>query len=150
MIDIGVRGMKYVSEIFFTTDYVVEEDWLKLILEISNLNGLFRSWKIYMQIERNVIRYFVVTRRKLPSILNCSGSFLLKNIDEFKKVKAFIPFLYLVTNKEKNIIDIYDKNETKYRQNLKQVEVEIRAFKQNNYFTKTNLYFENYKGRNSL
>lgn len=140
---------KYVSEIFFTTDFVSEEEWLKFILEISRLNGLFKAWKIYLQIERNIIKYYIVTKRKIPTILNCSGNFLIKNIDNFEKIKSHIPFLYLVTNKEKNIIDIHDKNEAKHRQNLKQIEIKFRSFKKDNYFTKTKLFFENEKGLKS-
>lgn len=137
---------KYISEILPTTDYITEEEWLKFILEISRLNGLFRSWKIYIQIERNIIKYYITTKRKIPTILNCSGNFLIKNIEKLEKTKAQIPFLYLVTNKEKNIIDINDKNESKYRQKLKQIEIKIRSFKKDNYLTKTKLYFENLKG----
>lgn len=140
---------KYISEIFLTTDFVTEEEWMKFILEISRLNGLFKKWKIYIKIERNIIKYYIITKRKIPTILNCSGNFLIKNIEDFEKVKANIPFLYLVTNKEKNIIDIHDKNETKYNQILKQIEINIRSFKKDNYLTKTKLFFENSKGKKS-
>ncbi len=138
---------KYISEIFFTTDNADENEWQKLILEISKLNGLFRSWKIYIQVERNIIRYYLVTRKKIPTILSCSGNFLIKTISHFDKIKTNLSFLYLVTNKEKNIVDIYDKNESKYNLNLKQVEVRIRSFKKDNYFSHTKLYFENKNGR---
>lgn len=137
---------KYISEILPTTDNITEQEWLKFILEISRLNGLFRSWKIYIQIERNIIRYYIITKRKIPTILNCSGNFLIKQIEKLEKIKAQIPFIYLVTNKEKNIIDIANKNEAKYRQKLKQIEIKIRSFKKDNYLTKTKIYFENYKG----
>ncbi len=140
---------KYISEIFFTTEFVNENEWLKFILEISRLNGFLRSWKIYIKIEQNIIKYYIITRRKMPTILNCSGDFLLKNIQHFEKVKSNLFFLYLVTNKEKNIIDIFDKNEAKYRQILKQIEIKIRPFKKDNYFTKTNLFFENNIGKKS-
>ena len=140
---------KYISEIFLTTDFVTDEEWLKFIMEISRLNGLLKSWKIYLKIERNIIKYYIITKRKIPTILSCSGNFLIKNIEKLEKVKAKIPFLYLVTNKEKNIIDIYDKNEAKYNQNLRQIEIKIRSFKKDNYFTKTKLIFENSKGKKS-
>ena len=39
---------KYISELFFTTEHVTEDEWLKFILEISRLNGLFKTWKIHI------------------------------------------------------------------------------------------------------
>lgn len=134
---------KHISELFFTTEYVTEDEWLKFILEISRLNGLFKSWKIYIKIERNIIRYYIVTKRKIPTIVNCSGSFLIKSIDDFDKIKTYRNSLYWITNKEKNIIDIFDKNETKHNRKLSQVEIKIIPFKRNNYITKTRLFFEN-------
>lgn len=41
-----------VFEIFLTTDFVTEESWLKFILYISKLNGLFKKWKIYIKFEK--------------------------------------------------------------------------------------------------
>ncbi len=140
---------KYISEIFFTTDNADENEWYKLILEISKLNGLFRSWKIYIKIERNIIKYYIVTRKKIPTILNCSGNFLIKTIDEFEKIKTNINFLYVVTNKEKNIIDIYDKNESKHNRILRQVEIKITPFEKDNYLSHAKIYFENKNGNMS-
>lgn len=140
---------KYISEIVLTTDFVDEAEWLKFILSISKLNGLFRSWKIYIKIERNVIRYYIITKRKMPTILNCTGNFLIRNIENFKRIKTNLEFLYWVTNKEKNIIDICEKNEIKYRQKLEQIEIKIRPYNGYNYLTKTKLFFQNNKGRKS-
>lgn len=136
---------KYISEIFFTTDFVEENEWLKFILEISNLNGIFRSWKILIKNERNIIKYYIITNRKIPTILSCSGDFLIKNIEKIETEKAYVPFIYFVTSKEKNIIDILDKNESKHNKTLKQIEIKIRPFKKDNYLSKTKLIFETSK-----
>lgn len=41
-----------IYELFFTTDYVKEENWIKFILYISKLNGIFRRWNIYLKFEK--------------------------------------------------------------------------------------------------
>ena len=136
-------------EIYLTSDYTDENEWLKLILEISNLNGLFRSWKLYVKFERSVIKYYIVSRKKLPTVLSCSGAFLIKRIDTFIRIKTLIEYLYLVRNNENNLVDIYDRNESKYRQFLKQVEITFISYCKSNYLTKTKLYFEHEKGNKS-
>lgn len=119
---------KYISELFFTTEHVTEDEWLKFILEISRLNGLFKTWKIHIRIERNIIKYYIETTRKIPTIVNCSGDFLIKSIDNFEKIKTYKNSLYWLTNKEKNIVDIFDKNETKHNRKLTQIEIKIIPF----------------------
>ena len=140
---------RYMYEIYLTSDYIDENEWLKFLLEISNLNGFFRSWKLYVKIERSVIKYYIVSRKKLPTVLSCSGSFLIKKIDSFKREKTLIEYLYLVRKDENNLVDIYDRNESKYRQFLKQVEITFTSFSKTNYFTKAKLYFEHEMGNKS-
>ena len=140
---------RYMYEIYLTSDYIDENEWLKFLLEISNLNGFFRSWKLYVKIERSVIKYYIVSRKKLPTVLSCSGSFLIKKIDSFKREKTLIEYLYLVRKDENNLLDIYDRNESKYRQFLKQVEITFTSFSKTNYFTKAKLYFEHERGNKS-
>ena len=140
---------RYMYEIYLTSDYIDENEWLKFLLEISNLNGFFRSWKLYVKIERSVIKYYIVSRKKLPTVLSCSGSFLIKKIDSFKREKTLIEYLYLVRKYENNLVDIYDRNESKYRQFLKQVEITFTSFSKTNYFTKAKLYFEHERGNKS-
>lgn len=142
-----MRVNKY--EIMITTDFADENEWLKLFLEISKLNGLFRKWRLYLKIDRGVIRYYIVTKRSMPTVLNSTGCFLLKKIDSFERERTLIQYFYFVTNKENNIVDIYDKNESKYNQILKQVEIIIMPFKKDNYFTKSKLYFMHKSGNKS-
>ena len=51
-----------IFEVFLTNDFVNEETWLKFILYISRLNGIFIAWKIYVKFEKNNVRYFIKTR----------------------------------------------------------------------------------------
>ncbi len=122
-------------EVFFTTDKVTEESWLQFILYISKLNGLFKLWKIYIKFEKNNIRYFVKTKHKLPTTLSNLNDFLLKQIDNFEKPKSFFYFrkFYIVTNKEKSIIDIYDRNESKKYRKMEWSEVNIFPFTRKNF-----------------
>ena len=72
-----------IYEVFLTTDYVTEENWLKFLLYISKLNGRFRKWKIYIKSDKNSIRYFIKTKNDIPTTLSDLGDFLLKKIDGF-------------------------------------------------------------------
>lgn len=128
-------------EVFFTTDYVKEDTWLNFLLYISKLNGKFKSWKIYIKFEKNKIRYFIETKNTMPTTLNDLGDFLLKKTDEFTKMKKVFKLIYIITNKEKNIIDIYDRNESKKKRTLLEAELKIFPYSRKNYFSFTNLFF---------
>ena len=67
--------MKYIAEIFLTSEHVTEESWLNLLNGISNLNGLFHKWSLWTRIENNEVRYFVQTRRQLPTVVSSLGDF---------------------------------------------------------------------------
>ena len=99
-------------EIFFTTDFVTEESWLMFLSYISKLNGFFRSYKIYINFEKNNVRYFIKTKQEMPTTLGNLNDFLLKRINniEFSKKLLKHKSLYIVTNKEKSIVDILDRN----------------------------------------
>ncbi len=122
-------------EVFFTTDKVTEESWLQFILYISKLNGLFKLWKIYIKFEKNNVRYFVKTKSKLPTTLSNLNDFLLKSIENFEKPKSFFHLkkLYIVTNKEKSIVDIYDRNESKKNRKMEWSVVKIFPFTRKNF-----------------
>ena len=60
---------KNTFEIYLTSDYVTGEEWLKLFLKISKINGRIGYWNFWIHIENNYIRYFVETKRMLPPIL---------------------------------------------------------------------------------
>lgn len=122
-------------EVFFTTDKVTEESWLQFIIYISKLNGLFRTWKIYIKFEKNNVRYFVKTKSILPTTLSNLNDFLLKKVDNFEKPKTFfnLKSLYIVTNKEKSIVDIYDRNESKKNRKMQWAVVNIFPFARKNF-----------------
>lgn len=130
--------MKKIFEIFLTTDFVTEESWLKFILYISKLNGLFRPWKIFIKFEKNNVRYFIKTRNDIPTTLTDLNDFLLQKIEDidFKTNYFGVKSFYWVTKKEKSIVDIYDKNESKCSRKMEMAQVKIIPINKNNF-----LYF---------
>jgi len=133
---------KFISEIFLTSKFVTEDSWLKLIYSISTLNGRFRKWDMFVVIDMNTVRYFVKTSKQLPSIINNLGEFLLKNINYKHKVKSQFQLFYLITNREKNVLDVFDKNESKKSRTLKISQISIFPYCKNNFLYCTKLFFE--------
>lgn len=131
-----------ISEIFLTSKFVTEEAWLKLIYEVSRLNGRFRKWEMYVKIELNTIRYFIKSSRELPSVISHLSDFLLKRVDKEEKIQARFKLFYWITSQETNILDIYDKNEVKKFRKLKIAQISILPYCKNNFFFSTKLFFE--------
>lgn len=131
-----------IYEVFLTTNYVTEENWLKFLLYISKLNGRFRKWKIYIKSDKNSIRYFIKTKNDIPTTLSDLGDFLLKKIDGFEEYRKFFKSLYIVTNKERSLVDVCDRNESKKKRNLLESEITILPYAKDNYLSFTNLFFK--------
>lgn len=134
---------QFISEIFLTEKFVTEEAWLEFIFEISRLNVLFRKWDIFVFIELNTVRYFIRTSRKNPPVISNLNDFLLKITEPEQKIKKYFKTYYFMKNNEKNILDIYDKNEAKKARKLKIAKITIFPFCRNNFLSKTELFFEN-------
>lgn len=141
---------KYISEIFLTTDNVKEKSWLELIYAISNFNKLFHTWNFYIKIKLNKVHYYVETNCVLPTIINSLSDFLIKKIDdeeldypeEYRNSRP-----YIITSKQKCILDIYDRNEVKHNRKLIWSKIKIFPYKKDNYFSHTHLFFEKSNGK---
>lgn len=142
-----LKGKK-IFEVFFTTDNVKEESWLNFILYVSKLNGLFRPWKIYIKFEKNNVRYFIKTRNDMPTTLTNLNDFLIQRVEKLDIPKFQFKSLYIVTNKEKSIVDIYDKNESKRSRKMEFAEVKIIPISKNNFFYFSHAIFS--KGNKKL
>ena len=46
-------------EIYLTENYIKGEDWLKLILKVSKINGRLKHWSLWIDIENNIVRYYI-------------------------------------------------------------------------------------------
>ena len=134
---------KFISEIFLTQKFVTEESWLQFIFEISRLNGIFRKWDIYVLVDLNTVRYFIRTSRKIPPVISNLNDFLLKIIEPKQKIKKYFKTFYFMRNNEKNVLDIYDKNEAKKSRKLKISKITIFPYCKKNFLSKTDLFFEN-------
>ena len=137
-----MKGKK-IFEIFLTTDFVSEDSCLKFLLYISKLNGLFKTWKIYIKFEKNNVRYFIKTRNDMPTTLTDLNDFLLQRIEniDFKISSLGIKSFYWVTKREKSIVDIYDKNESKSSRKMETAEVKIFPISKNNFLYSSNAVF---------
>lgn len=146
---IGDDKMKYLTEIFLTQQFVEEQTWSKFLYSVSKLNGLLKKWKIYIYIENNTIRYFIKSSKKLPSIIQDFSEFILKKVEEEENLfdeKSITNRWYIVTTKEKSILDIYDKSEVKNGKKLKFLEIDILPITKNYYRFRTYIFFENKYG----
>ena len=117
---------KNLFEIFLTQEYVNEKSWLNFILAISRLNGIFRKWTIWIKIENNYVRYFIETKREIPSIVNELGEFLVKKVEEDFKVTSIWSIIpCFITKGYKNILELYDKKEAQKFMKLKLTKINI-------------------------
>ena len=142
--------MKYLTEIFLTQQFVEEQTWSRFLYSVSKLNGLLKKWKIYIYIENNTIRYFIKSSKKLPSIIQDFSEFILKKVDEEEEnlfeEKSITNRWYIVTTKEKSVLDIYDKSEVKNGKKLKFLEIDILPITKNYYRFRAYIFFENKYG----
>lgn len=130
-------------EIYLTSQLVESEEWLKLIYKISKINGILIHWNLWIQIENNYIRYFIETKRMLPSILGELGDFLLKKTNIELKEKSYVGMPYILTNNYKTLLDVYDKNETRKSLKLSKIKITFYPYKHDNYISTTYFYLKN-------
>lgn len=135
-----------IFEIYLTSQHVQSEEWLKLILKISKINGRLTHWNLWIQIENNYIRYFIETKRMLPPILGELGEFLIKKTDIELKEKSKIGIPYILTKNYNTLLDIYDKFDTRKSQKIKNVKITFYPYKHDNYLSTTHIYTKNEQG----
>lgn len=141
-----VKVRKNIFEIYLTSQHVTSEEWLKLILKISKINGKFGHWNMWIHIENNYIRYFIETKRMLPPILGELGEFLIKKTDIELKEKAKIGIPYILTKNYNTILDIYDKFDTRKSQKIRNIKLSFYTYKHDNYLSTTHIYLKNEQG----
>ena len=134
-------------EVLLTETHVDENAWLEFIFSISKINGWLRRFKIYISIDTNEIKYYLKTSLKMPPAIGNLGYFLLKPCDNYKLPKANFKLPYYLSTKYPSILDVFDKNESKYSRKLEVTEITILPYKKNNFFNKTKLYFKKENGR---
>lgn len=130
-------------EIFLTSNHVTEESWLAFLNTVAKLNGYFHSFDVYATTTKNEVRFFLVTTCIIPPILNSLGDFLIQEIEVENapfELPALFPFLF-ITNKEKNLLDVFDKVESRNGKTLSMVQMHFLPFAKDHFWTKTYTYF---------
>ena len=116
-------------EIYPTTSFVKSEEWLKLILKISQLNGLFKPWNLWIHIENNYIRYFIETKILLPPVIGELGDFLIKKIDMQLREKSKMTIPFVLFKEYKTLLDVYDRFDTRKLQKIQNVKIMVFPYK---------------------
>lgn len=138
---------KNLFEIYLTSQFVKSEEWLKLILKISKINGKLGNWNLWIHIENNYIRYFVEIKRMLPPILGELGDFLIKKTNMILRENVHIGMPYILTDNYKTLLDVYDKFDTRKSQKIRNVKITFFTYKHNNYLSTTHFYLKNEDGK---
>lgn len=137
---------KNIFEIYLTSKFVKGEEWLKLIYKISKINGKLKSWNLWIQIENNYIRYFVETRVVLPTILGETGEFLLKKTNVKLREKSVAGIPYILTNKHKTFLSVYDKIEARKPYKLNKIKITFYPTKHDSYMSTTHFFLKKENG----
>lgn len=138
---------KNLFEIYLTSQFVKSEEWLKLILKISKINGKLGHWNLWIHIENNYIRYFVEIKRMLPPILGELGDFLIKKTNIILRENVQIGMPYILTDNYKTLLDVYDKFDTRKSQKIRNVKITFFTYKYDNYLSTTHFYLKNEDGK---
>ena len=140
---------KNIFEIYLTTDHVTGDEWLRLFLKISKINGRIGWWNFWIHIENNYIRYFVETKRTLPPIVGELGEFLFKktNMDFREFSRPGLPFF--LTKNYKTLLDVYDRYDTRKSQKIRNVKITFFNIKYGTYLSTTHLYLKD-KDENTI
>lgn len=144
----GIKMRKNLFEIYLTSQFVKSEEWLKLILKISKINGKLGHWNLWIHIENNDIRYFVEIKRMLPPILGELGEFLIKKTDMIlREENVQIGMPYILIDNDKALVDVYDKFDTRKLQKIRNVKITFFTYKHDNYLSTTHFYLKNEDGK---
>ena len=54
----------------------------------------------------------IKTKNEIPTTLSDLNDFLIRKTEEFKEEDGILTSPYIITNKEKSVLDIYDRNES--------------------------------------
>ena len=133
--------MKKISKIYLTKKLVTTENWLKFIDTISRYNGYLRKWSIIISFDNHKVEYYLETKNPMPPMINNNDNFLLKKEENTLNLRSKTKGIYIPLN-QNNIIEIYDKNEMRQKQNLKYIKINILPLNNNKTLKTGFLFFE--------
>lgn len=137
--------MKTLFEIYPMKKHILSEEWQVFIKKISEWNGYFQTWKLYIVITNHIFNYYIECNKKIPVSSDKIPSFMLKGTSSlpypcFQKQKLIIPIL------DKNIIDIIIDYELKDKGTISTFELSFTKLGKDKIKTKVLFYAE----RNSI
>ncbi|MCM1053215.1 MAG: DUF87 domain-containing protein [Ruminococcus sp.] len=106
--------MKYYYEIFLNEKYVTKDSWISFITSIAKFLGEFKSFKIIVTVSQNNIRYFIISKFKLPLTFN-NQDFLIKICDKLDRLEFKYRGFY-ISKTNYNLIDIINKCKQKNKE----------------------------------
>ncbi len=78
----------------FLNGATTETDWQKFLQDIAQYLGRLNNWRVRVQLEYNIIHYYIISPKSLP--LSLAGSnFLLKPTEPFQTMPAAIHGIFM-------------------------------------------------------
>ena len=130
-----------VQSIYLNKDNVSKDAWQELIDYICKYNGYFRKFKIVIEISNNKIKYYLVTKYKVPPTINSIDDFLIKE-DDINIEIDYLKHKPIILNIDKNAIELSDISRLKHNRELKYIIINVIPFFNKRLF-KTYLFFKN-------
>ncbi len=129
-----------VQAIYLNKDNVSKESWQELIDYICKYNGYFRKFKIVIEISNNKIKYYLVTKYKVPPTINSIDAFLIKEEDVNIEID-YLKHKPIILDADKNAVELSDISRLKHNKELKYIIINIRGIGNKRLF-KTYLFFK--------
>ena len=130
-----------VQSIYLNKDNVSKDSWQELIDYICKYNGYFRKFKIVIEIFNNKLKYYLVTKYRVPPTINSIDDFLIKEEDVNIEID-YIKNKPIILDVDKNAVELLDISKLKHDRELKYIIINIRGIGNKRLF-KTYLFFNN-------
>ena len=130
-----------VQFIYLNNNNVSKESWQELIDYICKYNGAFRKFKIVIEISNNKIKYYLVTKYKVPLTINSIEDFLIKE-DDINIEIDYLKHKPIILDVDKNAVELSDISRLKHNRELKYIIINFIPFLNKRLF-KTYLFFKN-------
>ncbi len=130
-----------VQSIYLNTDNVSKDAWQELIDYICKYNGYFRKFKIVIEIFNNKLKYYLVTKYRVPPTINSIDDFLIKEEDVNIEID-YIKNKPIILDVDKNVVELFDISKLKHNRELKYIIINVIPFFNKRLF-KTYLFFKN-------
>jgi nicotinamide riboside kinase len=137
-------GCNYWFEMYLLKDDLDQEVWHKILFSISQYIGLFRKWKVLVEIERSTIHYYIGANKDLGILSNNLKGVVLRPVqNDFVKVPRHQVRDYLVQFVQGgNILDLREKYHVKRERELTHALFTIQTINVESAYCNIELYFK--------